>query len=122
MASSEEATGKKGSRLLSVTLAVAGGVAVVWWILSMLPTPQLGADEEVFKAVDALFTAVTARDEKLLGRCEQRLRGLRDGKQLPAAAADHLDGILEQARAADWQAAAERLYAFISAQRREETR
>ena len=26
--------------------------------------PQMGADEQVFRTVDALFTAVTARDEK----------------------------------------------------------
>ena len=39
--------------------------------------------------------------------------------ELPAAAADYLDGIIGQARGGRWQAAAERLYTFMMAQRRE---
>ena len=52
----------------------------------------MGADEEVFTTVDALFTAVTAHDEKLLGDCEQRLHAYRDAGKLPGDAADYLDG------------------------------
>jgi hypothetical protein len=80
--------------------------------------PQMGNDEEVFRTVDALFTAVTARDEKLVGQCEQRLNALRAGGELPASAAKSLDRIIRQARSGDWQEAAEKLYAFMMAQRR----
>jgi len=80
--------------------------------------PQMGADEEVFRAVDALYTAVTARDGKLLDDCESRLNKLRDAGKLPPGAAGHLDKIIATARAGRWRPAAERLHAFMSAQRR----
>jgi hypothetical protein len=79
----------------------------------------MGADEETFKTVDALFTAVTARDEKLLGQCAQRLNALKGAGKLPADASDYLDGILARARDGRWQSAAERLYDFVRAQQRE---
>ncbi len=88
-----------------------------WWSRP----PQMGADEEAFTAVDALFTAVTARDEKLLGQCERRLHALRDDGKLPAGAADHLDGVIAEARSGGWREGAKRLYAFMRAQRREGT-
>ena len=81
--------------------------------------PQMGADEEVFSAVDALFTALTARDEKLLGQCEQRLRTLKNAGKLPADAGDYLDGVIRKARDGRWQPAAEQLYTFMLAQRRD---
>jgi len=90
-------------------------VGIVWWTRP----PQMGADEEVFRDVDALFTAVTARDEKLLGECEQRLRAHRDSGKLPRGASDYLDGVIKKARAGRWEAAAEKLYDFMRAQRRE---
>jgi hypothetical protein len=90
-------------------------VALVWWSRP----PQMGADEEVARAVDALFTAVTARDTKLLGHCEQRLRALKDTGRLPGSAWDYLDGVIEKARAGRWESAAEGLYGFMRAQRRE---
>src|SRR5438132_11188341 len=61
--------------------------------------PQMGAEEAAFKTVDALFTAVTARDEKWLGQCEQRLRTLKEAGKLPADASDYLDGIIRKAHA-----------------------
>jgi hypothetical protein len=89
------------------------------WSLGCGGPPQLGADEQAFAAVDALFTAVTARDEKLLGQCEQRLRGLRAAGKLPDDAADFLDGVIGKARGGRWETAAERLYGFMKGQRRE---
>jgi hypothetical protein len=38
---------------------------------------------------------------------------------LPAEAGDHLAGIIRKARAGRWESAAERLYEFMAAQRRE---
>jgi hypothetical protein len=105
-----------------IALALLGVVAiallavVVW---SLWPVPQMGTDEEVFRTVDALFTAVTARDEKLLGQCEQRLHAYRDSGKLPKHAARYLDGVIAKARAGSWQTAAERLYDFMKSQRRE---
>jgi hypothetical protein len=84
--------------------------------------PQMGADEEVFRAVDALFTALTARDEKLLGECERRLRAHRDAGKMPSGAAAYLDGVIRKARAGGWESAAQRLYDFMRAQRREGVR
>jgi hypothetical protein len=104
--------------------AVAGSVAAVvvfsaTWLLWWGRPPQLGANEEVLKAVDALFTAVTARNEKLLGECGQRLHTLKVGGKLSSEASDYLEGIVDTARAGRWQSAAERLYSFMKAQRRE---
>ncbi len=81
--------------------------------------PQMGADDGVFAAVDALFTAVTARDEGLLGKCEGQLHALRDEGRLPAEAAGYLDGVIARARKGGWESAAERLYDFMKAQRRD---
>jgi hypothetical protein len=80
----------------------------------------MGPDEDVFKAVDALFTAVTSRDEKRLGDCEQRLGSLKETGQLPPEAGAYLDGVIRSARADRWESAAQTLYTFMRAQRREE--
>ena len=105
----------------AVIAAVVGALAVVLGVgfIGCRRPPQMGADEETFKAVDALFTAVTARDEKLLGQCEQRLHGLRAAGKLPDGAADFLDGVIGKARGGRWEAAAEKLYGFMQGQRRE---
>ncbi len=81
--------------------------------------PQMGPDEGVFTAVDALFTAVTARDAALLSRCELRLQGCKDTGTLPAAAGEYLDDVIARARAGQWERAAEKLYTFMEGQRRE---
>jgi hypothetical protein len=73
-------------------------------------------------ACDALFTAVTARDEKLLGQCEQNLRALKDAGKLPTSASYYLDDIIRTARVGGWESAAQRLYSFMRAQRREGAR
>ena len=89
------------------------GVAIYW----LRPTPQLGADEEVFRTVDALFTAVTGRNDKALFQCEKRLRVYREAGKLPTPAADTLDAVITQARSGRWEPAAARLYDFMRAQR-----
>jgi hypothetical protein len=107
-------------RAVLVAAGVAGAAALLVWGLAWWSSPpQMGAEPEVFKTVDALFTAVTARDEKLLGQCAQRLSALKDDGRLPGGAADYLDGIVARARDGRWQSAAERLYGFMRAQRRE---
>src|SRR5262245_48999513 len=102
-----------------VVAAIGVTVLVVAWFAWRSRPPQMGADDAVFSNVDALFTAVTARDDKRLGECEARLRALKDAGTLPADAAEYLDGVFAAAHAGRWQSAAERLYDFMKVQRRE---
>ncbi|MCE9565455.1 MAG: hypothetical protein K8U57_25820 [Planctomycetes bacterium] len=92
---------------------------VVLIVLALRTPPQLTADEEVFKTVDALYTAVRMKDEKRLGECEQRLNAYRDAGKLPKESAEVLAGVIAKARAGSWETATERLYDFMLAQRRE---
>ena len=115
-------TGTKQTAVRRATIAailIGFVVLVVCWLVWRSRPPQMGADEEVFATVDALFTAVTARDEKLLGDCEQRLHVLKDAGKLIGDAADYLDDVIRKARDGRWEAAAETLYDFMKAQRRE---
>jgi hypothetical protein len=110
------------TRRAVIAAGVVGLCILLLWLLVWWNTPpQMGADEEVFGTVDALFTAVTAHDEKLLGQSEQRLHAYRDAGKLPADASNYLDGIIKMAREGRWDAAAESLYSFMKAQRREGT-
>jgi hypothetical protein len=97
----------------AVLLAVAVGFA------GCGRSPQIGADAEVFAEVDALLTAVTARDERLVNQFEGRLHALRDAGRLPTRAAARLDDVMARARGGRWESAARRLYDFMAAQRRE---
>ena len=106
---------------------------VAWWVLGGLAAiavllvalhyftqpPQMGVDDDVFKTVDALYTAVRMKDEVKLGQCEKRLHSHRDAGKLPESPAAFLDGIIAKARAGKWDSATERLYDFMLAQRRE---
>jgi hypothetical protein len=104
---------------LALSLAAFGAAAVAIAVLIWNRPPQMGPDEDVFTTVDALYTAVRARDERLLADCEKRLSAYRLAGKLPAEAADHLDGVIAKARGGAWQSAAERLYDFMMAQRRD---
>jgi hypothetical protein len=79
---------------------------------------QIGASRAAYKAVDALYTAVGLRDPKLLGRCEEKLRGLREADELPVEAAESLNSIIAEARSGSWEPAQERLSRFMEGQRR----
>ncbi len=81
--------------------------------------PQIGVDEESFKSVDALYTAISLRDQKLVDRCDGRLRELKDGKKLPEAAGTSLDAIIVKARGGKWEDAQTRLGEFMRGQRRD---
>src|SRR5262245_52372908 len=113
--------GETGSLTRRAGLVAVAGATVVFGagFVGCGRPPQMGPDEAVFTAVDAVFTAVTARDDRLLGRCEQRLHALIAAGKLPADAGDYLAGVVGKARAGRWESAAERLYGFMAAQRRE---
>jgi hypothetical protein len=105
-----------------VALFALGGlaaVAVVALIIFLRRPPQMGADEEVFKTVDALYTAVRSQDDRRLADCEQRLAAHKAAGKLPKGAADYLDGVVTTARRGRWESAARSLYDFMLAQRRE---
>jgi len=88
-------------------------VAAIWMIVGLRRPPPLDSDAEVRKTIDALFTAITARDETLVTGCEQRLSQHRVAGKLSPAAAVHLDQIVQRARAGTWEPAARELYVFI---------
>ena len=114
-----EAAGTSRERVVLFAVLGLGAILAVVALVAWNRTPQLGTDEDVFRTVDALFTAVTARDEKLLSQCEQRLKAHRAAGKLPADAGDALDRIVAKARSGSWEAAAERLYDFMKSQKRE---
>ena len=103
--------------LLAGGLLVVGVVVLV--VLGLRRPPQMGADEAVFDTVDALFTAVTARDPRLLDQCERSLHAHRDAGKLPHDASVYLDGVIGTARGGQWETAAHRLYQFMQVQRRD---
>lgn len=107
-------------RIVVFALCGAALIAVGGWLAWTLNSPpQIGTDEEVFKTVDALFTAVTSRDTRRLDDCERRLLAHHEAGRLPPKAADFLESVIAQARSGEWDAAAKRLYDFMYGQRRE---
>jgi len=80
--------------------------------------PQLGQNEASFKAVDALYTAVSLRDLRLLDRCKKSLEDLRANETLTPAASKSLQAIIAQAEAGKWETAQGRLGDFMRGQRR----
>jgi hypothetical protein len=110
---------EKRTWVLALSLTAVGIAVVAIVVLIWSRPPQMGPDKDVFATVDALYTAVRARDERLLTDCETRLATYRQFGKLPEAAADHLDGVIAKARGGAWQSAAERLYDFMLAQQRE---
>jgi len=80
--------------------------------------PQIGPDEEAFKAVDALYTAVTSRSPKLLDQCDRKLQDLQTQGKLPEPAHEALQKIIGKARDGEWEPAALDLSKFMKGQRR----
>ncbi len=80
--------------------------------------PQIGGDEKSFKAVDALYTAVSLRETKLVDQCEGDLKGLREAGSLGEDASKALESIIAEARGGAWEDAQSRLARFMEGQRR----
>lgn len=74
--------------------------------------PPLGS-EEVSSTADALYTAVTSRRPELVDAVEKNLNRLKADQQVSPAAMAALQAIIEQARAGEWQDAAEELDQLI---------
>lgn len=95
-------------------LAVAIGVGFYWFG----GPPQMNGDDDVFRTVDALFTAIRASDERLVEDCQRRLRAYGEQGRLSRPAAAYLDDLIALARDGNRRLAAERLYQFMKGQRR----
>src|SRR6266404_3574167 len=103
-----QASSAKRKAVLAATFVVA---ALVLWFgfFGCGGPPQMGADREAFQNVDALFTAVTARNDKLLRDCERRLSDCDATGKLSAQARNYLDDVIRTARSGQWESAAQRL-------------
>ena len=102
-----------------IALGVLAVGCVVALILSLRTPPQMGPDDEVFNTVDALFTAVTARDVKQLAACQTRLVTYREAGKLPKPSAEYLNDVIAKAHNGSWETAAKWLYDFMLAHRRD---
>lgn len=110
----------KVERLAVVVIASLVLLVVVFALLSWWnQPPQMGANEEVFRTVDALYTAVRSRDLARLDSCSQRLQKQQESGLLPSSAGKTLDRIIQRARGGAWDHAARSLYDFMLVQRRE---
>jgi hypothetical protein len=109
-----------GRRLRSSTrwVVLIPLAAACAWASAGCGPAQIGEDQGAFKAVDALYTAVSLRDERLLAQCEKTLGELVASGQLPEAAAGSLDAIVAEAKGGHWESAQAHLGDFMRGQRR----
>lgn len=98
---------------LVIVLVLLGGLA---WHYYSTP-PQLNASPEAAKTLDAMFTALTARDRDSLSACMQRIEQYSLGGKLDARAAAELRVCSDLATSGSWEQAAKRLYWVIYEQR-----
>src|SRR5262245_31854085 len=82
-------------------LAAVAAIAVL--IACVNRPPQMGADDEVFRTVDALYTAVRMKDETKVAQCEKRLQSYRETGKLPKSSADYLDRVIARTRDGRWE-------------------
>ncbi len=79
---------------------------------------QIGPDREAFRAVDALYTAVSLREAAPLARSAATLKRLNESERLPSPAYRSLEAIIQEAESGRWEAAQARLARFMEGQRR----
>ena len=114
MASNSKTTGNSSSRnyLFAFAFAVVlfGGYQAWRWYAT---PPQLEASPEARKTLDALFTALTARDKAKLATCLERIEvHFAEGK-LSQKATNEVRFCHKLANAGSWEQAAKRLYWII---------
>jgi hypothetical protein len=80
--------------------------------------PPSGGDEKSFKAVDALYTAVSLREVKLVDQCQATLNELHESGTLGADVSKALGSIIDEAKGGAWEDAQTRLASFMEGQRR----
>lgn len=99
--------------LAAVLVALLGGLA---WHYYSTP-PSLQASPEAAKTLDAMFTALTARNPDNLSACMERIEQYSQDGQLAAKAVAELRTCHNLATSGSWEQAAKRLYWIIYAQR-----
>ena len=99
-------------------LLLVGGVLLLT-IPGCRRVPQVLGDEAVFNEVDALYTAVTSKRRDLLSNCRERLSKLHQEQRLSQPGFNELCAVIKLAESDKWSDAAERLYAFMRAQRKQ---
>lgn len=108
---------RSANRTVAVRTVAVMGFAVhclaVLLLLSGCSSPPPLESEEAHSAADALYTAVTSRRLDLLDQVASHLSDLSASGKLSADALAPLNAMIEQARAGQWQAAAEDLDQFI---------
>lgn len=92
--------------LLVLTLLAAG----------CRPTPQLGTPESL-GAADALWTAITAKDDQLVNKSAERIDQLHNAGKLADDAYQSLQQIIATARKGEWDSARGALKTFVRGQR-----
>ena len=110
---------------MSVTIRIsirsAVGLAVLIATVALTgcwAPPQIGPDKDTFKAVDALYTAISLREPKLVESCVSKLNELKAAGKVPEAAFRSLDSIVLEAKEGRWEPSQERLASFMEGQRR----
>ena len=96
----------------SAILQTLSALLILFVAVGCGSAPPLGS-EEVSSTADALYTAVTSRRLELVDAVEESLERLQAEQQVSPAAMTALQAIIAQARAGEWQAAAEELDQLI---------
>ena len=98
---------------------IATATALLWAALICgCGEAQMGADPATFKAVDALYTAVSLREPDRVDRCVTTLVSLRDAGKLESGPLEALEGIAAEAKSGSWESAQSRLGRFMRGQTR----
>ena len=108
---------RRNTLLLILGVLALGLIALL--IFPQRSPPQIGNDEKVFTAVEALFTAVGAHDQHLLENSATNLDGLHKSRKVARRCFRDTDAISSlKARSGSWQDADLDLRWFMKGQRR----
>lgn len=102
--------------MLKATRAAA--IILILTIAGCGAPAQIGPDPEVFKTIDALYTAVSLREPKLVDDCLEALASHRQAGKLPDDAFSSLEAMVDDAKGGAWENAQTRLSRFMQGQRR----
>ncbi|MBM4074603.1 MAG: hypothetical protein FJ267_03045 [Planctomycetes bacterium] len=78
--------------------------------------PAAVDSEDAMLAIDALYTAITSRQSKLVEDVHDRLKSLASAQKLSSEALRQLESIIESANSGKWESAAKQVDHFIRRQ------
>lgn len=118
MPSRTHASQPRPARLFFIGSGTAAILLLGGWAWHYYSTPPpLQASPQAAKTLDAMFTALTSRDQKNLSACIERIEQYSQQGMLATRAAAELRSCNDLATAGSWEQAAERLYWVIYEQR-----